>query len=147
MLTDAIVAWLHFLGIFVLVGALAGELMLFRREVSATAQKTLRVLDAHYGAAAAIVLTTGFIRAIWTDKGWDYYAGNPFFWILIGLFALIGVLSIPPTLYYTRWRKSTAPVTVSDADYRRIKRLLWLEAVGLALAPLAATLMAHGVGL
>jgi putative membrane protein len=145
MPTDVIVAWLHFLGIFVLVGAVAGELILFRREMSAAAQKLLRILDIHYGAAAGIVLITGFIRAIWTDKGWDYYAGNPFFWILVGLFALIGIASIPPTLYYMRWRKSTAPVTVSEADYGRIRRLLWLESVGLALAPLAATLMAHGV--
>jgi putative membrane protein len=146
MLTDAIVAWLHFLGIFVMIGALAGELMLFRREITAPAQRTIRVLDLHYGAAAGLVLVTGFARAIWTDKGWDYYAGNPFFWILVTLFAAVGLLSLPPTFYFLGWRRSAGAVTVAERDYRRIRRLLWLEAAGLTLAPLAATLMAHGVG-
>jgi putative membrane protein len=147
MLVDAIVAWLHFLGIFVLVGSLSGELMSFRREMTQAAQKTLRVLDLHYGAAAGIVLITGLLRVFWYGKGAAYYAANPFFWALIALFAAIGLLSLPPTLYYMRWRRSTGPVTVAEFDYRRIRRMLWLEAAGLVLAPLTATLMARGAGL
>ena len=145
MLADAIVAWLHFLAVFVLVGSLSGELMAFRREMTLAAQRTLRVLDLHYGVAAALVLATGLMRVFWFGKGAAYYAGNPFFWILVGLFAAIGLLSLPPTMLYLRWRKSTGPVTVADSDYRRIRRLLWLEAAMLTLAPLAATLMARGV--
>ena len=145
MLIEAIIAWLHYLGIFVLVGALAGELMTFKRDMSQAAQRNLRILDAHYGAAAGVVLITGIAKVFWFGKGAGYYAGNPFFWALIVLFALVGLLSIPPTLYYLRWRKSIGPVAVADADYARIRRLLWAEAVAIALIPLAAALMARGV--
>jgi len=144
VLADAIVAWLHFLAVFVLVGSLAAELILFRREMSATAQRMLRVTDLHYGIAAAIVLITGLLRVFWFGKGSAFYAGNLFFWVLVGLFAVVGLLSLPPTFFYMRWRKPAAPATVIEADYRRIRRFLWLQAIGLALAPLAATLMARG---
>jgi len=146
MLADALVAWLHYLGVFVLVGSLAGELMTFRREMSLAAQKTLRVLDVHYGAAAGVVLVTGLLKVFWFGKGAAYYGGNPFFWALVALFAAVGLLSLPPTLYYLRWRGATAPAVVAEADYRRIRRLMWMQAAGLALIPLAAALMARGVG-
>ena len=144
MLADAIVAWLHFLSVFVLVGALAAELILFRREMSAVAQRQLRVTDLHFGIAAAVVLVTGLLRVFWFGKGAAYYVDNLFFWALIGLFLAIGLLSLPPTLFYLRWRGSTQPVTVAEGDFRRIRRFLWLEAALLAIAPLAATLMARG---
>ena len=146
MLVEALITWLHYLGVFVLVGALAGELMAFRREMSAAAQKMVRVLDLHYGAAAGLVLVTGLAKVFWYGKGAAYYAGNPFFWVLIALFVAMGLLSVPPTLYFLRWRRSTATVTVAEGDYARIRRLFWIEAVALALIPLAAALMARGAG-
>jgi len=145
MLANSIVSWLHFLGVFTLVGSLAVEFILFRREMSATAQRQLRATDLHYGIAAAIVLVTGLLRVFWFGKGAEFYAGNPFFWVLVALFAAIGLLSLPPTMFFRRWRGSTQLVTVTEADFHRVRRFLWLEAALLALAPLAAVLMARGV--
>ena len=62
---------------------------------SADAARTMgvRVIDA--GA------NVGFARANFAAKGWAYYSHNSFFWSKIGTFALVGVLSIIPTIAFS----------------------------------------------
>src|SRR5262249_2631019 len=96
------------------------------------------------GALAGLILIVGFARAIFAAKGWDYYAHNAFFWAKIGTFAVIGLLSIPPTLAFLKWRrKSVSPTHEAVA---RVRRYLWLEVMLFALLPAFAAVMARGYG-
>lgn len=63
-------------------------------------------LDIGYGATAGLMVLVGIARVIWGEKGWAYYAGNHLFWGKMGLFALIAIASIRPTLIYLKWRKA-----------------------------------------
>lgn len=146
MAGDVIVAWLHFVSIFAAVGILLGELALYRPEMSFDAQRLLRRIDAGYGAAAGAILVTGLLRVFWFGKGAEYYAHNVFFWVLIGGFALVGVLSLPPTFHFMRWRRATQAMTIDAADYHRIHRYLLIEAALFALLPLFPVMMARGLG-
>ncbi len=44
------------------------------------------------------ILIVGFSRAVYAAKGWAYYSHNLLFWAKIGTFAVIGLLSIAPTM-------------------------------------------------
>ena len=63
-------------------------------------------LDIGYGATAGLMVLVGIARVIWGEKGWAYYAGNHMFWGKMGLFVLIALASIRPTLIYLKWRKA-----------------------------------------
>jgi putative membrane protein len=97
-----------------------------------------------YGILAAAVIVVGFSRAIFAAKGWAYYSHNAFFWAKIATFAAIGILSVPPTLTFIRWRKSGA--LPGDADIRTVRRYLHVELGLFVLLPIFAAHMARGYG-
>lgn len=65
-------------------------------------------------------------------------------------FALVGLPSIYPTVRFLSWLKSFAknePPQLTDQEVSRIKLILRLEMVGIAVILLSAALMARGVGM
>jgi len=90
------------------------------------------------------ILIVGFSRAIFAAKGWDYYEHNAFFWAKIGTFVAIGILSVPPTLAFLKWRRTGAPPT--DAAVHQARRYLWMELALFPLLPTFAAAMARGYG-
>lgn len=142
---DLILAVLHHLIVFGLVAVVLAELISVRAGMDAAAVRRVAAIDVWYGILAGLIVFVGFGRAIFAAKGWDYYAGNPFFWAKIATFVVIGLLSIPPTTAYVRWRKAgTAP---ADEAVATVRRFLLLEM--LLFAPLIAfaAAMARGYGM
>ena len=92
--------------VFALFGVLFAEFVVVRRGMDPAAAARVVAIDAWYGVLAALILIVGFSRAIFAAKGWDYYEHNAFFWAKIGTFVAIGVLSVPPTLAYLKWRRT-----------------------------------------
>jgi putative membrane protein len=146
---DAALSYLHFVLAFILVGALAAELFILRLPVDANVAKRLSRIDLFYGISAVGVLTVGFARAIWAAKGWDYYVVQPFFWAKIAAFALIGLISILPTLTFMRWARASradAAFAAPEGEVKTARRWVMIEVHLLALIPLFAALMARGIG-
>ncbi|QBB72363.1 DUF2214 family protein [Pseudolysobacter antarcticus] len=150
MIIDAVLAYLHFLSIFFLAFTLLREWALLRGGPPALDIKALVRTDRHYLYAAIAVLASGLGRVLLGIKPWAFYAHNPVLHVKIGLFVLIGILSIQPTLAFIRWRRAQAAdadYRVAPNDWRFVRRMLLIELHLLALIPLLATLMARGVGL
>ena len=148
MWTDAILAYLHFAAIFTLLWFLAKEWTLLRAGAADLPIERLARADAGFGLAAGAVLLTGIARAVFGLKGSAFYMHNPVFGIKIGLFVLVGLISIAPTLGFLRWRKAwraDRAFRVPDAQWRRARRLLMIELHLIALIPLAAVIMARGL--
>src|SRR5690606_37907532 len=104
--------------------------------------------DLGYGLLALAVLLSGAARAVWGAKGWAFHASNPVFHAKVGLFLLVGLLSIVPTVAFLRWRRARradAAFRVPAAEWRRAKRVLLAELHLLALIPLLAVVMARGL--
>jgi putative membrane protein len=141
---DLVLAILHHLFIFSLFAVLIAEFVGVRRGMDATAVTRIQVIDNWYGVLAAFILIVGFSRAIFAAKGWEFYAHNAFFWAKIGTFVVIGLLSIPPTLAFLRWRrKNTSPM---DADVAKVRPYLWIQVALFPLLPAFAAAMARGYG-
>ena len=139
---DAVLAIAHHLLVFPLVAVLIAELALVHGTIDAPRLRQLGRLDTAYGALAGGVLVAGLLRAAFGAKGWSYYAGQPFFWSKLGLFMLIGMLSIPPTLRLIRWRKNgNLPDAAALAGLRGWMRA---QAALLVFMPVLAVLMARG---
>lgn len=142
---DAALAIAHHLVVFSLVAALVAEMVLMAGAPDTRRLQQLGRLDAAYGALAGLVVAAGFTRAVFGAKGWAFYAGNPVFWAKIGTFALVGLLSIVPTVRLLRWRRAG---TLPDAQsWQSTRAWLHAELALLVLIPVFAVLMARGVGL
>lgn len=134
----------HHLLVFGLFGILFAELILVRRGLDQEGIARVASIDLWYGIMAGLIIVVGFSRAVFAAKGWPYYSHNAFFWAKLGTFAVIGLLSVPPTLAYIRWRKGG--FTPTDAQVASVRRYLYVEVVLFALLPAFAASMARGYG-
>lgn len=148
MLQDALLAWFHYLAIFVLVVVLTAQAVLLRPDLPSTAIKRLATYDRLYMLSAIAVLITGALRLTLGAKGAAFYMSNPWFHAKIGLFIVIGLCSIPPTMSFLRWIKQSRvqPGFVPPAaDILRARRWIMIEAHLFIFLPLFAVLMARGL--
>ncbi len=145
--TDLAFAIAHHILIFALAGVLAYEVGVVWAPLSAANIRRVARVDAWYGILAALIVGVGFARAVYAAKGWDYYSANEFFWAKIGTFALVGVLSLPPTIAFIRWRRAAAKdaaFTPSVGAVANVRRFLLAEAMLFLLIPVFAAIMARG---
>ena len=141
---DLVLAILHHLLVFALFGVIFAELITVREGIAGATIRRISALDLSYGIMAALILIVGFGRAHLAAKGWLYYQHNAFFWAKIGTFAVIGLLSISPTIAFIRWKRTAMiPTGQQIAD---VRRYLWLEVGLFTLLPAFAEAMARGYG-
>lgn len=150
LLLDATLAALHYLSIFMLIVFLAGEAVLCKPElVRAAVVRRLGIYDLLYFGFSMAVLATGIARVFFGVKGAAFYATNVWFWAKIATFAAIGLMSIPPTLAFIRWRKrlrQDATALPANDEVIRARKWVLREAHTLVLLPIFAALMARGFG-
>ena len=121
LLRDALLAYAHFLAILFLTAVLCAELAVYRQELAAPMARRLQRIDLFFGIAAIVVIVTGIARVVFGLKGADFYLHNPIFWTKMGLFLLVGLLSIAPTVHYLRWNAALS--AGADPDPGRIAYL------------------------
>ena len=142
-------AFLHHVAAFALVSALAVEFVLIRGELTVKNARIILWADSVFGASAGAILIVGFLRVFYFEKGAAYYLHSAPFIAKLSLFALIGLLSIYPTLRFLSWRPSlrqgTSPI-VEPVELRTLRALIHCELAGVVLILLCAALMARGVG-
>jgi putative membrane protein len=142
-------AFLHHLAAFALVAALVVEFVLIRDELTVARARKIQVTDMIFGIASGSVLVIGFLRVFFFAKGSAYYFHSIPFIAKIALFAIVGLLSILPTVEFLSWGKAVkagrVPV-VNPSKLRTIRSIIHYELVGVVLILLCAALMAKGVG-
>ncbi|MBE0693428.1 MAG: DUF2214 family protein [Aquamicrobium sp.] len=149
MLADLVLAILHHLLAFSLLGLLAAEAALLRPGLSGGRLALLGRLDGLYGGAAMALIAVGIGRLAWGLKGWEFYLASWSFWAKMAAFAAVGIASVPPTLKILAWRRAarTDPAyAVPDADVAGLRRLVLAELALFAFIPVFAAMMAHGIG-
>ena len=105
-----------------------------------------------YGVAGVLILVTGYLRVTEYGKGWDFYAHSPVFWVKALLFTIMGSSSLFPTIKIVqravakRNGEDVAVGPVSEKLASRMTTIINGELLAIASIPLAAALMARGVG-
>jgi putative membrane protein len=141
---DLVLTILHHFIVFALVAIIFVEFVNVRSGIGAAAVQRIAAIDAWYGMLAGLIVIVGFGRAIFAGNGWYYYSHNLFFWAKIGTFVAIGLLSVPPTLAYLKWRKTGA--APADEAVDNVRRYLWIEVILFAPLLAFAAAMARGYG-
>lgn len=149
IIINSLMATLHHLAAFTVAAALVYEFVAYRKNLSIEEARRIQRVDSWYGIAAAAVLIAGLLRVFFFEKGSNYYLNNHVFWTKMVLFAVVGLLSIYPTIRYIRWNSSLNArqfPDIPDDEFRRVRFILHLELIGLALILFAAPAMARGIG-
>jgi putative membrane protein len=150
MITTVLMAFLHHLMAFTLVACVVYEFIAYRKGLSIEEARRIQRADLMYGISAGLLLIIGLLRVYFFEKGPAFYGNNPFFWLKLNTFLVVGLLSIDPTIRYLRWNrilKENKTPEISDREFKRTRWILTLEIIGLAIILLAAALMARGVGM
>ena len=150
MLLDAALAYAHFVAVFLVFGTLSAEAFIVRLPANAATLRLLARVDLLFGISAGLAVAAGLARVYFGAKGAAYYWAEPFFWAKMAAFAIVGLISIVPTLRFIRWRKAAAAdgaFVAPEADMKAVRRLIMIELHLFALIPLFAVLMARGIGL
>lgn len=148
MTLDIVLAYLHYISIIITVGALGAELVLLRESMTLGAARMMGRVDAIYGLSALGILVTGLLRVFHGGKGSAFYLSSAMFYGLLVGFALIALLSLPPTVTFLRWRgavRNGRPPLLDTRARRRLLTLMVVQALLLVLVlPLPAVLPARG---
>lgn len=142
---DLLLAILHHLLVFTLVGLLAVELALLRPGLGGTDLALLGRIDAAYGGIALAVIVAGVARVLFGLKGWEYYVSNHAFWGKMAAFFVIGLLSIRPTMRILSWRRGGGDA-VPERDILAVRSWVRGEMFLVALVLVFAAAMARGIG-
>ncbi|HSZ10232.1 MAG TPA: DUF2214 family protein [Steroidobacteraceae bacterium] len=140
-------AFLHHLCAFTLVAALAIEFTLVRQELTLVSARRLQVTDLVLGIAAGLLLIIGLCRVFFFEKGASYYWHSHAFLLKFGLFVIVGLLSIIPTMEFLSWRGAITEgrVPVMEASRRRrVTGIIHIELFAIVIILLCAAIMARG---
>ncbi|NAW65903.1 DUF2214 family protein [Photobacterium halotolerans] len=141
---EIVIRYFHFIGIFALFSVLVVEHMLIKRRLTAEEMHRLARLDALYGISAVVVLLAGLVMWFLVGKPAAFYTANPVFHAKVTLFLIVAALSVFPTVFFYRHRRTTRE-TIPVPPV--IVILIRLELLLLLAIPLLAVLMAKGIGL
>ena len=147
---SAFIAYIHYLSFMLCFGALIYERISLKPAPNRQEAISMVVADIIYGIAGIALLVSGIYRVIKFGQGSEFYTQNPIFWTKIVVFALVGTLSLYPTITYVLWAIPLSKGNIPDVSQKLVSRLrliINIELFGFASIPLLATLMARGIGL
>tara|TARA_B100001250_G_C19758552_1_gene771329 strand:+ start:111 stop:572 length:462 start_codon:yes stop_codon:yes gene_type:complete len=150
LVKSASVAYIHYLSFMLCFGALIYERISLKSDLNRQQAISMVVADVIYGIAGVALLVSGIYRVIKFGHGSEFYTQNPIFWTKIVIFALVGSLSLYPTITYVFWAIPLSKGTLPQVNQKLVSRLrliINVELIGFASIPFLATLMARGVGL
>lgn len=144
---EPLMAYLHYAAIIMTGAFLTAEMAVCRPGMRPEQVRLLSRLDGVFFGAALGALGTGLLRLFFFAKGVVFYLHNPFFWLKMGLYVTIALMSIAPTVQFIKWNRALASGGAPpDADtIAKARRWVHIELGLYALMPLMAVLMARGI--
>ena len=149
MILNSLMATLHHIAAFAVTATLVYEFLAFRKNLTVYEARRILQVDSAYGISALILIIVGLLRVFFFEKGSAFYLNNTMYWVKMGLFILVGLLSIYPTVRFLKWRialkENNAP-EITDDEYKKIRLFVHLELTGILLILIVAPMMARGIG-
>ena len=142
---EVAVKYIHFISIFTIIITVGGEFFLLKQEMTRAEIRRIARIDGLYGLASITLVAAGLTLWFGIGKPAEYYNSNWVFHLKWGLFVVVGLLSIIPTLFFNKNRKGNPEEIVSVPP--KVKNTIRLELIILFIIPLLASSMAKGIGL
>lgn len=138
--------YLHLLSLFIMVGSVIAQQFLLKKQMNRKEIQAISRTDLVYGISSIVVVGLGLTLWFGVGKPADFYSKNHLFLIKVGLFILVGILSVYPTLFYRNKRKALKENECAEVP-EMVRWIVRLELIILLFIPLLAVLMASGTGL
>lgn len=147
-MTYIFIKYLHFIGIFLVVGSLFAESWILKSAMSRAQIKQIGKIDGLYGLASMITVAAGLI--LWLSdigKPSAFYQANGLVYLKLGIFTLVGLLSIYPTAFFAKQKQSKKnPDDKEIVEVPKIiKTLVIVELLLVFTLPFWAAMMAQGI--
>ena len=145
---DAGLAYLHFIAVFVLFAFLSVELVLLKASLDERTVRLLGRMDLWYFGSAIAVLFTGILRMTLGAKGPDFYLSGWPVYAKLGLFLVVGLMSVYPTMAFIRWKRGfdhDPSWRIPAGEQSHLRRFVLVELHLAALIPLVAVIMSRGL--
>lgn len=148
-LAGAGVAYGHYLALVLATACLVAERLMVKPGMTEDEEQRMQYADILYDVAGLSFFITGYLRTAEYGKGWDFYQHEPIFWVKITLAGVMAASSFFVTTMLlkrklTRREETVAPV--SEKLAARMTSVINAQLLAVGSIPLAATLMARGVG-
>ena len=145
MVVAALLSAIHLLTLALGLGAVYLRGRALSQPLGDEGWRRLLAADNAWGAAAGLWIASGLARVFFGGKEPSFYWRNGFFWVKLGLFAIVFVLELRPMMTFIRVRaarRQHAPLpSFSIDEYRRINTI----ELGLVVTiVVVATFMARG---
>ena len=148
MITAAFLSALHMLTLALGAGAIYARGRALSQPLDEAGWRRLLASDNAWGIAAVLWIVTGLLRVFYGGKTPGFYWRNGFFWIKLGLVAIVFLLEIAPIVTFIRVRiargRGAPPPAFSIEAFRRINTV---EMVLLVAIVVTAAFMARGAWL
>jgi putative membrane protein len=148
MITSALLSAIHVLTLAMGLGALHARAEALAHPLDEAGWSRLLRADNLWGAAAGLWIVSGLGRVFFGGKAVAFYSHNGFFWVKLGLFALVAILELAPMTTFLRVRvarKRGSPLpAVPVAAYLRINHI---EMALVVVIVFVAAFMARGAWL
>lgn len=146
VLTSAVLSAVHMLTLAVGFAAVYVRGSALARPLDEAGWRRLLNADSVWGLAAGAWIASGLARVFFGGKQPAFYWRNGFFWVKIGLFALVFVLELGPMVTFIRVRAALRRgVPVPAVDVQRYRRINSIEIALVVTIVFVAALMARGV--
>ena len=143
MLLYTIFRYFHYLAIFALAGSLFVENIAIKPTINREDAKNLARIDIAYTISIGLVFLFGLTLWLWVGRPSDFYSYNILFLGKLAMFATLALLSIYPTIFFRKNRKSNEKEIRVP---RVISLLLRIQLGVLIIIPVLAFLTARGIG-
>ena len=146
---EALAAYLHFVAMLLTGACLLAEAWILDPDIQPPQVRLLARIDLYYLLAAVAALATGLLRLAVSAKGAGFFLSNPVLYIKLALFVAVGLTSIVPTLRILRWNRALRDgrfQVMRGSEIAATRQLILVEVALFAGIPLAAVLMARGIG-
>ena len=144
------IRYLHFISILLVYAAVFAEFIMLSRTLSRKKLRLLAKIDGVYGIASIFVVGAGMAMWFGFDAGLGFkptawYMENPTFHLKYGLFIVVGILSIWPSIFFMRERKGDQEEEIQIPNYIRL--IVRIELIILSVIPILAVLAAAGISI
>ncbi|HAB90153.1 MAG TPA: DUF2214 domain-containing protein [Bacteroidetes bacterium] len=143
-----VIRYLHFISILLVYAAVFVEFIMLSRTLKRKKLSFLAKIDGVYGIASIFVVGAGMAMWFGFDVGLGFkptawYMENPIFHLKYGLFVVVGILSIWPSIFFMRQRNGNQEDEIQIPNH--IRAIIRIELIVLSLIPIFAILAAAGI--
>jgi len=149
-LPSALAAYVHYVAMLGTIGCIVAERLTIKPNMSVDDENFVSKADIGLNIFGLLLIYSGYLRAVEYEKGFNFYAHEPIFWLKIALVVIYWSSTLfNATTLVKRGNARRNNEAVPPMDEKLSKRMLQInnaELVAIAFIPLTATFMARGVG-